>query len=243
LLNRQPRGVGIATAFATCRFSSGSDAYGYRKKPDGHWEPERREVATYRRIFRERVEHGRAYNDIATLFGREGVPTRNGGDWTATVIAKILKGRYGLGEYAHGGEWLPGSHEAIIDVATWEAAQALAAMGDKFAATKGGRHPALHLFTGGLLRCSVCFEAMLPRTDGDKYVCRTVKQLKGGGSCSMPSLKRATVDAAGLAMFERACLDLDATCAHAQANLTRACWKFRRRRSAPNASSRRRPRS
>ena len=219
-IGKERTSAGIGSRARTSGKPWGSTAaYGYRKTDNGHWEQDPAEIATYRRVFAERVEHGRAYNEIATLFNREAVPTRTAGRWTATTIRKILDGRYGLGEYQHGGEWLPGEHEAIITEATWETAQALSAMGDKFAPSRGGRRPPLHIFTGGLLRCSVCFEAMLPRTDGDKYVCRTNKQITGGGSCTMPSLKREDVDAAGLAMFERAFVDLDATRAHVACEL------------------------
>lgn len=62
-----------------------------------------------------------------------------------------------------------------------------------------------------MLRCGVCFEAMLPRSDGDRYACRSNVQLGGAGTCPMPHRKREEIDRAGLGFFERAFLDLDAT--------------------------------
>jgi hypothetical protein len=127
------------------------------------------------------------------------------------MVKKILVGRYMLGYFAHQGEWIKGKHTALIDEETWLAAQVLAEKGNKYAPSRGGRKPPLHLCTGQLLRCSVCFEAMLPRSDGDLYVCRTNKQLKGAGSCPMPAQDRASVDIAVVHAIEEMFVDLDAT--------------------------------
>jgi hypothetical protein len=107
----------------------GTPVLGYRKTPTGDWEPDPAEVPVVERIFRERVENGLSYNGIARLFIRDGVPARRGGHWGAVTIRKILTGKYVLGYFSHGGEWIEGRHRAIIDRTTWEAAQALAAQG------------------------------------------------------------------------------------------------------------------
>jgi len=58
---------------------------------------------------------------------------------------------------------MKGRHEPIITEELWDQAQA-PAVGSKFAPSRGGRRPARHLFTGGLLRCLLYGEAMLPRS-------------------------------------------------------------------------------
>ena len=93
----------------------------------------------------------------------------------------------------------------------FQAAQVLAAEGAKYGPGRAGRRPKRHLFTGKQLRCSVCGEAMLPRSDPDVYVCRTNKQLKGAGSCPMPNQPRELVDSHFLWLFERTLFDYDAT--------------------------------
>jgi len=206
---------GITRAVEDRRKPWGVPGYGYRRievgDDAGHWEPNPEEEPIYLRIYRERIERGRTYSAIAKLLHAEGVPAREGGNWTSTHIKNILTRRYGLGEFHHGGKWLKGKHRPLIDLETWDAAQALQAMGAKYAPSRGGRKPHAHLFTHGLLRCSVCFEAMLPRSDGDRYACRTNIQLGGKGTCSMPDFKRDAIDREGLDFFERSFLDLDAT--------------------------------
>jgi site-specific DNA recombinase len=198
----------------------GAPGYGYRKGSDGDWIVDAAEESIARRIDRDRVEHGMAYNAIANMLNREAVPTRTGGNWTATQVRKVVTGRYRLGEFWHGGEWIKGSHPPIQSEETWLAAQALAAKGDSYGPSRGGRKPPLHLFINGLLRCSECFEAMLPRGDSDKYRCRTRAQIKGGDGCSMPNQPREVVDEHALAMFERTFLDLEATRAQFADDLT-----------------------
>jgi site-specific DNA recombinase len=198
----------------------GAPGYGYEKGENGHWSVNASEATIASRIDRERVEHGMAYNAIATMLNREGVPTRTGGHWTATHVRRILTARYRLGEFWHGGEWHQGDHPAIQSEDMWHAAQALAAKGARYAPSRGGRKPPLHLFTGGLLRCSVCFEAMLPRSAGDKYTCRTRKQITGSAGCSMPDQPREATDRQALDMFEKQFLDLDATRAQFATDLT-----------------------
>jgi hypothetical protein len=60
-----------------------------------------------------------------------------------------------------------------------------------------------------MLRCGVCGEAMLPRSDSDTYVCRSHKL--DAESCAAPVLKRAAVDGAALALFTTWALDVDGT--------------------------------
>jgi hypothetical protein len=210
---------GIASRARVVGKPWGEPAYGYERGADGHWTVNAREAAIARRIFTERVEHGRSYNAIGTLLNREGVPTRRGANWAANTVRKLLTSAHVLGRFHHGGQWYEGKHPAIVDADTWTAAQALAEVGAKFAPSSGGRRPSRHLFVGGLLRCAECGEAMLPRSDGDAYLCRTNKMLKGAGSCSMGKLDRATIERAVLALFERSFHDFAETRAHVATDL------------------------
>lgn len=196
----------------------GEARFPFRRASDGHWEPDPDEVPTARRMLRERVVDGKSYNAIATGLNRDGIPTRRGGNWTATTVRKTVLGKHLIGYFEHGGEWYEGKHDAVVEPAMWETAQALAERGRKFAPSNGGRRPPLHLLVAGMGRCAVCFEALLPRADGDCYLCRTNKQLRGAGACSMPKLDRREIDRQVLAMFEEAFLDLDATRRHVVAD-------------------------
>ena len=188
----------------------GTPAYGYRKGPDGHWTPDPHEQAIAARLDRERVEHGLPYNAIATLLNREGVPTRTGGNWTATQVRKVLTSRYRLGEFWHDGEW---HRDRTRRRSPRTRGSPPTRSPRRATATARLRWPQapLHLFTHGLLRCIHCYEAMLPRSDSDTYRCRTRAQIKGDDGCIMPNLPRAEVDRQALELFERLFLDLDAT--------------------------------
>ena len=202
----------------------GEPAYGYRRRDDGHWQPDPLERTIVERIFRERTERGASYCGIAKQLNAESVPSRRGTKWTASVVAQILTARTVLGYFKHVGEWHQGQHEPIISDATWQAAQALAEQGRRFAPSgRAGRLPARHLFIRGTLRCGQCGAAMLPRTEEagrrETYVCRTRKQTGGAAACSMPVLRRAAVDGPALALFERVALDVDRTREHLAAQL------------------------
>jgi site-specific DNA recombinase len=199
----------------------GPAAYGYAKGEDGHWAAEPAEAEVARRIFRLRVEGAYSYQRIATTLNRERVPTRSRGNWTATMVRKVLTGRYVRGYFWHGGEWIKGRHAPIVDEDAWLAAQVLAERGARFAPSRAGRRPPRHLFTGALLRCAACGEAMLPRSNPDVYVCRSNWQLLGAGGCPMGVQRRADVDGRFLALFEAEFLDLDATRKHVAAELNR----------------------
>ena len=139
------------------------------------------------------------------------MPTRNGGNWTATHLRRILTGRAVLGEFSFGGEWHGGEHEALVSEEDWNAAQTVAEQGHKFAPNgRSGRLPTRHIFTRGVLRCGECGEAMFPRSEGDHYVCRTRKFLDPE-ACSMPPQDRAAVDSTFLEMFEQTAVDLEGT--------------------------------
>jgi DNA invertase Pin-like site-specific DNA recombinase len=159
----------------------GEPGYGYRKGDDGHWAEDPAESAIARRVYRLRVDEGLSYNAIATLLNREGVPTRRGSRWTATVVRRLVTSRHALGFYWHAREWYEGQHDAIIDQATWDAAQALADRDRKYAPKGGGgRLPKQHVFIRGMLRCGWCKAAMLPRSDSDTL---RLPDAQGGRGC------------------------------------------------------------
>ena len=110
-LGRERTASGIAGRARNTGKPWGPPAYGYRKTARGDWEPDPGEADTYRRVFRERVQHGLAKNAIAAALTRDGVPTRHGrARGRAAVVARMLRGREGLGEFHHGGEWHQGRH-------------------------------------------------------------------------------------------------------------------------------------
>jgi site-specific DNA recombinase len=106
------------------------------------------------------------------------------------------------------GEERQGVHEPIIDLETWDRTQALLAAQSIPKGKGRGRKPrGQHLFVRGLLRCAECGEAMVPRTQGDSYLCNG-RQVHG---CQMPWVSRKVIDEAVYAYFEQVALDVEAT--------------------------------
>jgi DNA invertase Pin-like site-specific DNA recombinase len=203
-----------------------SPAYGYRRSGEGAamtWEPNPAEAAIARRIYREFAEHGRSFSGIAKTLNAEGVHARKGGNWAPRVIAQLLKSRHVLGEFRSGDDWQRGDFPGIVEPELWQAAQAQLDRNAKFRPGRSaGRLPKAHLFVRGSLRCGKCGEAMLPRSVGERetYACRTRTETHGPEGCDMPVLPRAAVDSAALALFEARCLDLDATRASIEAQIS-----------------------
>jgi DNA invertase Pin-like site-specific DNA recombinase len=205
----------------------GSEApYGYAKTRDEErWAPVDRERDVVRRIYRAFTEEGQSASGIARTLTKEGIRPRRGKHWSPTVISKILKGRYYLGEYRHGDAWLAGKHAPFINEDEWLSAQAEAERRAKSTPSGGrGRIPTRHLFVRGALRCGLCGEAMLPRSDArkggttDTYVCRT-RKVSGVDACSMPIAYRAEIDQQALLIFASEELDYVRTRARVAAQL------------------------
>lgn len=195
----------------------GEPAYGFARGDDGHWTANPAERSIVERIFDLYISSGLTYNGIAALLTPDGVPTRRGSKWTATVVKRILSHPAAVGQYVHKGEVYDGKHDGIVSESLWAAARARADRGSKYAPRGAGRLPKRHLFVRGHLRCGGCGDpldgpAMLPRSSSDSedvYVCRTDKL--DSTACPVPPISRAAVDSAALSLFERVALDVEAT--------------------------------
>jgi site-specific DNA recombinase len=95
------------------------------------------EVATVKRIFALRCE-GHGTKMIGVILNREGIAAPRGGAWSSQAIRHILQrdaylgvvviGKWARGKYARvveGRKTIEGTHPAIIDRETWEAAQTM----------------------------------------------------------------------------------------------------------------------
>jgi site-specific DNA recombinase len=177
------------------------------------------EAAVVRRIFREYLA-GRSQQSIGRQLAREGARTKHGGRWVQGTISKVLANRSYLGEVKLGGEWLPGEHEPLIDVETFERA-ALLRDASRRSRTGGRRPTGPLLFRKGFLTCGACGESMVPRSNPlpGYYYCYRNK-IEGPGACSMPNVKAKDIDGAVLRFFERHWLDVEGTRAQFDASVT-----------------------
>lgn len=170
------------------------------------------EAAIVRRIFAE-FTGGRNLSQIARSLNAEQIPTKRGGKWRQGTIGALVRNPVYAGRVRMGTEEREGTHDAILDEATFAAAQELAGAISTRQGAGRGRPPKLaHLFTGGTLRCGECGESMVPRSGklqggSPHYLCAGRQNL----GCTMPYADRALIDSAVYAYFELVGLDVEAT--------------------------------
>lgn len=170
------------------------------------------EAGVVRRIFAEYVG-GRNLSQIARGLNADGIPTKRGGCWRQGTLGDLIRNPVYVGRIRLKSEHADGIHEAIVEVDVFERAQQLARAMSTRKGRGGGRPPAgNHLFSGAMLRCGRCGEAMTPRTPYNRkhsqyYVCAGVQNL----GCAMPQVRRDLVDTAVYSYFEQVGLDVEAT--------------------------------
>lgn len=104
-----------------CR-TNGVMVYGYRTAPDGTYAIDDAQAAIVREVF-GRYLGGETLASILRDLQRRGVTTTRGKRPSRTWIDIMIHSRHYIGEYSWGGTVVPGGMPAIIDEATFEAAQ------------------------------------------------------------------------------------------------------------------------
>jgi site-specific DNA recombinase len=189
--------------------TGGRPPYGYRHNDGNGLVPVPHEAKVVRRIFSE-FAAGRSVTAIARGLRADGIPTQRGGMWRQPTVSQILANPTYAGLVPYKGERLPGTHEPLVDQRTWERTVALL----NARTTRRGRPPkGRHLFTGGMLRCGQCGEAMVPRTldaGRELYYCAGRAQ-QGKEYCSVKPIDRGLLDGAVFDYFAQVGLDVAAT--------------------------------
>lgn len=213
------------------KLAGGPPPYGYRWV-DSELVPVSGEVEIVRRIFAESIA-GRSQVAIARALNRDGIPAQQVAKWMQPSVRRVLTNPIYVGAVRHDGEIYEGTHAAILDAETFEAAQRIReAAADVRRSTKnakgnlrgsapgsnngGGRYPTgAHLFVKGLLRCR-CGAAMIPRTDrrrngetAETYRC--LARHHDLDACDQMPVRREEIDAAMIDELDRRYLDLAAT--------------------------------
>lgn len=187
---------------------NGPPPMGYRFE-DGALQVVDAEVPIVKRIFAEFIA-GRTYTDIVRALNADRIQTRRGGRWRIGTVRPLLANPLYVGRVRMAGEEREGNHEGIVDPAVYAKARELAAA-RAITEPKGGRPPASrHLFRGGILRCGLCGEAVVPRTPTkgrDHYKC-SGRQITG---CELRIAYREDIDTAVYSYFEQVGLDVEAT--------------------------------
>lgn len=161
---------------------------GYRSREDRRLEPDPATAPTVRQVFERRAE-GAGPSELADLLQAEGVATSQGSRWwSKQAVAGLLRSRVYLGELSYGKDRRfvnPEAHEAIVDEATWTAAQH--PNGRRLQAPRGAGD---YLLTG-LVRCAACgYTCQGTRTSRGKRIYRCQRR-HAGGECPTPARAQA----------------------------------------------------
>ena len=104
----------------------GRPPYGYRNGADGTLEPVREEAAVVELIFRLYTREEMGMRLIVQELNERGILTRRGGKWNVVSVRDMLKNPVYIGTYTRFGLRLPGSHEPIVEDATFRKARDIA---------------------------------------------------------------------------------------------------------------------
>lgn len=158
---------------------------GYRQRADRRLEPDPATAPLVRELF-ERRAAGAGPTELAEYLEAKGIRTTQGAStWSKQTVASVLRNRIYLGELSYGRGEHPfvnaASHEPLVDVATFEAAQ-----------HPGGRRlhsqrsEGRYLLTG-LLRCAGCgYSMQATATSRGRRIYRCVRR-HAGGICGAPA--------------------------------------------------------
>ena len=171
-------------------------------------ETEQREAANVREMFRLYAYGNCTLEGIVKWFKQDGVIYRPANpNWSRTSVHNMLNDRAYIGEVRYKGNWYPGTHEVLIDRATWDRVQTLL----------GNRQQVTHTltFAGDLINCGHCGhkitgECKTKQTKNgpkDYVYYRCTKYNKPGHPRTR--IKEADFDAQVLAFFDKIRIDDD----------------------------------
>ncbi len=144
----------------------GRRPFGYRNV-EGYWQVDEDEAETVRMIFQKSIDgHGARY--IAKLLNALGIKTAAGNEWCDQCIRVILKNEIYIGVYRYGDIKTENAVPAIVDRATFGAAQEAMASRNKCGTHSRSVGGVQRYLLSGKAVCGLCGRPMTGRTSGRK---------------------------------------------------------------------------
>src|SRR6266511_597876 len=166
-------------------------AVGYRARADRRLEPDPRVAPIVREVFERRAQ-GEGPAALGRFLESRHVKTSQGSKtWSKQAVYGLLRNRVYLGELRYGRDNRfvnADSHEPIVDLATWQAAQHPNGRRLAPARSEGSRF----LLTG-LLRCAACRYAMQATTSSRGVRIYRCTKRHSSGECPAPARIKADV--------------------------------------------------
>lgn len=213
-LARKVKG-GLAERARQGKHHGGRPPYGFRFNGD-KLEPHPEQAPVVRQIYDWYVHEGLGGREIAKRLNSQGVPTQTGrSPWASTEVLRLLRKPANVGDLQHGAlEFykertgvthkqhrnnpllVRDAHPAIVDRATWEAAQRLM----QSRGQRSGRSADSPYLLSGLVHCGYCGKTMVVIKGGrgrqPRYACRSYHMM---GLCQPNTVPVAEVESAVLA--------------------------------------------
>ena len=184
-------------------------AVGYRARPDRRLEPDPDVAPIVREVF-ERRARGGGPAALGPFLTERGIPTSQGSrTWSKEAVYGLLRNRVYLGELHYGLDRRfvnADAHDAIVDLATWQAAQH--PNGRRLARA---RSDGSEFLLTGIARCAGCgYSLQATTTSRGKRIYRC-KRTHAGGVCPAPvRIDAESVEAATVEAFWSLTRDLEA---------------------------------
>jgi site-specific DNA recombinase len=196
---------------------------------------------TFERYTREHV----GSTEIASTLNARGLVTRYGKPWSRKSVLDVLHNRAYLGEVPFRGVWYEGNHEALIDQATFDAAQVIR----EGRTAKSGRRTtdySGYLLSGLDIICDRCGHRMIGAAangrNGKRYEYYTcyARSRYGTSHCDQTRLAKGELEDAVLAQMAEVYANttlIESALVEAQAALTKKETDLAERRAALDAEA------
>ena len=197
--------AGIERRAKQGRWATGKLPFGYRRNDDKDVIPDERQAPVVRRVFQLYTRDRLGTTSIARLLTDECAPAPARG-WQPAVIQWLLENEAYLGRVHWRGQSYPGLHDPLVDVQTFQAAQALLReRGQDLTLRRGNRSDFL---LSGVMRCGRCKRAyigMSAKGNGGvyHYYACSGRQKLGRKACDGERLNRDKLEAAVLDQLAR----------------------------------------
>lgn len=192
--------AGIQRKVETGGWGGGTPPMGY-KPQDGVLYPDPEFSPIVNLIFNKYVHERLGCHALANFLNSSGIKTRRGKQFEHKQILKILRNRHYVGEVHYEGNWLPGTHEPIIDKDLFDQAQTLLAQRSGNIAARAANGSEYLL--SGVVKCDSCNRSMTGSsahgsTRSYRYYQCSGKQRYGKSMCagarvSAPGLEEAVL--------------------------------------------------
>lgn len=157
--------------------------------------PHPRESQVVKQMFHAYVDQGEGFRRIAARLNRDGIRTRLGRAWTPGAVRTVLRNPAYTGLYRRLGVVVPSSHPALIDRATFNAAQRRMTERRTSRSDQERHEYPLH----GLLRCGRCGSPMIGerrQTQSGVAVSYRCENATARGTCRARGMRAEALEAA-----------------------------------------------